>query len=532
MDKVDYPVKAVFIPGQRGTEVLLDPLNNKMTKKSNEANGKAIYECSKKRSLNCPVKVTLDIEAKMIVSARGEHSHDSDLMKAWVKKEQDKVVMGVYKNPSVPPRAIFQEIQNRVMSSPATSSGMALLPKASSLARQVQRKRKAERGPEGNLPTSWQDMIIPLQYHHTTGGENFIISEESQALPKLGKIWIFASPFSLSILRSSEEWFLDGTFDVVKFTLFSQVSIFEPNSSSLLIMLFQLYVVVAKAPRSTLCIPCVYALLPDKSKATYLILFNKLKELNMSGPRVAHMDYEIAVFSSMKKTFPQTRLVGCDTHWKRNLRKNQSEVGLLKFINTELAIQTWTRMLWALSYVPPKDVVDVFKFIAKKMPVVNTDNLEDSDDEEEANNLTEALESHMEYFTTAYIGKVHPRTEIRASPKIPIELWSNYHAVLEGSNDLTNNTSENWNAVSKITLPMKPSIWSVLRSIQVEEQHSKARYHENLGARSEEEDSRKRTTDRLTKFKKLRAIVQSYGEIPIDDYITALISLFNEVGVE
>ena len=87
MDKVDYPVKAVFIPGQRGTEVLLDTLNNKMTKKSNEANGKAIYECLKKRSLNCPVKVTLDIESKMIISARGEHSHDSDLMKAWVKKE-------------------------------------------------------------------------------------------------------------------------------------------------------------------------------------------------------------------------------------------------------------------------------------------------------------------------------------------------------------------------------------------------------------------------------------------------------------
>ena len=67
-------------------------------------------------------------------------------------------------------------------------------------------------------------MTIPLQYHHTTGGKNFIISEESLGLPKLGKIWIFASPFSLSILRSSEEWFLDGTFDVVKFTLFSQVS--------------------------------------------------------------------------------------------------------------------------------------------------------------------------------------------------------------------------------------------------------------------------------------------------------------------
>ena len=125
---------------------------------------------------------------------------------------------------------------------------------------------------------------------------------------------------------------------------------------------------------------------------------------------------------------------------------------------------------------------------------------------------------------------MHPRTKIRASLKILVVLWSNYHAVLEGSNNLTDNTSENGNAVSKITLPMKPNIWSVLRSIQVEDQYSKARYYENLGARSEEEDSRKRTTDGLTKFKELRAIVQSYGEIPIDDYITALISLFNEVG--
>ena len=223
MDKIKYPVQAVFIPGQRGVEVLLDPLNNKMNKKSNEANGKAIYHCSKKKTMQCPVRVTLDTESKMIVSARGEHNQDSDMLKAWVKREQDKVVTGVYKNPSVPPRVIYQEVQNRIESTPATSSGMAYL-KAANLARQVQRKRKAERGPEGNLPTTWQDMIVPLQYHHTTGGENFKIMEVSQQLPKLGKIWIFGSPFSLGILKSSEEWFLDGTFDVVKFTLFSQVS--------------------------------------------------------------------------------------------------------------------------------------------------------------------------------------------------------------------------------------------------------------------------------------------------------------------
>ena len=142
------------------------------------------------------------------------------------------------------------------------------------------------------------------------------------------------------------------------------------------------------------------------------------------------------------------------------------------------------------------------------------------------------MDLHAEYFISAYIGIVHPRTEIRAPPKIPIDLWSNYHAVLEGSTDVTNNTSENWNAVSKITLPMKPSIWSVLRSLQLEEQHSKARYYESLGNRDEEEDNRKRVRERLEKYKKLRAIVESYGKIQIKEYITALISLFNEVGVK
>ena len=42
MDKLNYPVKAVFIPGQReghGGVALMDPLHNK---KCNEANEKAI----------------------------------------------------------------------------------------------------------------------------------------------------------------------------------------------------------------------------------------------------------------------------------------------------------------------------------------------------------------------------------------------------------------------------------------------------------------------------------------------------------
>ena len=102
MDSVAYPVDAEFVPGQRGTQVLLGPMRNRMSKK--RMDGKmAIYECGRKRTLSCPVTVTLDTETNKIVSGRGEHNHDSDLLKSWVKNEVNVVVESVYPNPVVPP---------------------------------------------------------------------------------------------------------------------------------------------------------------------------------------------------------------------------------------------------------------------------------------------------------------------------------------------------------------------------------------------------------------------------------------------
>ena len=99
------------------------------------------------------------------------------------------------------------------------------------MARLVQRKRKAEWGSEGNLPTTWGEMAIPQQYLQTTSGEDFVILDHTLEPPKIGKVWMFASDFTMSILKKSDEWYMDGTFEVVKETLFSQ-----------------LYVVVCKAP--------------------------------------------------------------------------------------------------------------------------------------------------------------------------------------------------------------------------------------------------------------------------------------------
>ena len=54
---------------------------------------------------------------------------------------------------------------------------------------------------------------------------------------------------------------------------------------------------------------------------------------------MANIDFELGVYYSLKKVFPHSDLVGCDVHWKRNLRDNMREVGLVKYLNTELAVQ-------------------------------------------------------------------------------------------------------------------------------------------------------------------------------------------------
>ena len=69
-------------------------------------------------------------------------------------------------------------------------------------------------------------------------------------------------------------------------------------------------------------------------------------------------------------------------------------------------------------------------------------------------------------------------------------------------------------------------------ALKMEEQHAKTRFHASLGDDQEEEaDNTRRVKDRIQKFKKLRAILQTYGEIPIKDYINALVAMYNNVGV-
>ena len=64
---INLPVPAHWVPGQRASsKILLDPFNVKMWLKSSDKKNK-YYICTRKRDLECTVRVTVRMEDDMIV---------------------------------------------------------------------------------------------------------------------------------------------------------------------------------------------------------------------------------------------------------------------------------------------------------------------------------------------------------------------------------------------------------------------------------------------------------------------------------
>ena len=374
------------------------------------------------------------------------------------------------------------------------------------LARTLQRKRKVELGVTGNLSESWEEMLVPEVFTKTVDGEEFIILDEPLE-GKVGKVWGFCSPTGLAILKGAKDVYGDGTFEIVKSTLF-----------------YQLWVLVARSESNKVTVPCCYFLLPDKSFATYTLLLSRLKELGVTGPDVFHLDFESAAIKAVKAVFPSTAVECCDTHWKRTLRRQQQEIGLLKYSNQCVDIQQFLRLLWALCYVPKEEVLSVYlDHVLPKMPEVDE---EVDENQEEAAEYGEALEKFMDYFELTWVGKVNKRTNLRGKPKFALDLWNKFDAAESGRDDLTNNNSEAQNSVQKMLLPMSPNIWAVLRSIKDEESLAHAKFTAALSG--EPVDSNPgRTKARLLKARTLTKIVRQYKELPIKTYLEAISSHFN-----
>ncbi|CAF1542487.1 unnamed protein product, partial [Rotaria sp. Silwood1] len=224
-----------------------------------------------------------------------------------------------------PPRLIIQEARLKL-----SSDAAAVIPQYLASQRSVQRIRKDNDIPKE--PTSFSEIVIPLKFQLRTSNQQFLLygNDDNQ-----NRLLIFASRDQLDLLNGREVWHCDGTFAVAP-------KLFE-----------QTYSIHGLIRGKTL--PLIYSLLPNKKEETYETLFRVVQQHVQRVPRYITIDFEKGAENASAVVYPQSQIFGCFFHFKQNIWRNISELGLKKeFLENNISRRTM-KNLAALALVPEQD---------------------------------------------------------------------------------------------------------------------------------------------------------------------------------
>ena len=189
---------------------------------------------------------------------------------------------------------------------------------------------------------------LPQVYQTTAAGERFLIFDSG--VGDQDRIFIFASEIGLQILRESEHWYADGTFKVC------------PE------IFYQLYNVGGSI------FPCVFSLLPNKTEATYRRFFEQIFHLlENNNLQDILVDFERAATNAIEHLNPNVEIKGCCYHLSSNVWKRIQQFGYQQRYNDDQEFALHTRMLCALAFLPPDDVIQGFEQLADRIRDVYND---------------------------------------------------------------------------------------------------------------------------------------------------------------
>jgi hypothetical protein len=283
----------------------------------------------------------------------------------------------------------------------------AFMRSSQNLKKAIQRERSKKKGYPQKAKT-YQDLSkIPDHLTITADGKPFLILNEPVNREDTSsdgkKILVFMSKTGKEILAGCSSWYVDGTFKPATETLFSQI------------------VFVVGLTGMGKAIPCVFALLPNKEKSTYLRLAEFIREemTDMGDLPVSNimMDYEKGLNVAFNITFESCAIVGCDFHWKKCLLKRLSDDGLLELYNTDADFHLLTRYVWALSYVPQDQVIHFWEtYIANRVRAGSNG----------WKNLEAEVAKFLTYVDNNWIGKLDRKTSQRKKSVFPYSMWNKF----------------------------------------------------------------------------------------------------------
>lgn len=420
------------------------------------------------------LSTSLEYEKDRNCTDKGEHFHAPDPVKVGMDKVKEKVCKTAVTTHD-PPRRILQDAIAGVPNELAAKIGSG-----ARLKRAVSRRRRAI----GNYPPPPQSaaaIVIPESLRNTFTGENFVIHDSG--IEDENRIIIFGTNESLTWLRDNRHWLADGTFK---------------TAPSIFLQIFTVHALIKES-----VIPCIYALLTNKSEETYIAMFTKLKELEpLLDPISVLIDFEIASRNAITRAFPNSDIAGCLFHLGQSVWRKVTNEGLKgRYINEE-NFRILIKMMTCTAFLPVDDVVVGFQAIR------------------ELENYDEELDIIFDYFEDNYIGRPlanNRRRNRRRKPKFSISLW-NVFSRFQTDLPRTNNAVEGWHTAFQGSLSCShPTVWLLIEALRREESLQRAKY---LGIMSGERQPKKRKYVDLER--RIKGIIESREYLEVTEYLRYL----------
>ena len=197
----------------------------------------------------------------------------------------------------------------------------------------------------------------------------------------------------------------------------------------------------------------MFALLPNKAEATYRRffeqIFNLLENNNLQDILV---DFERAAINVIEHLNPNVEIKGCFYHLSSNVWKRIQQFGYQQRYNDDQEFALNTRMLCALAFLPPDDVIQEFEQLVDCIRDVYND----------------IMDGLLDYFEDTFIGR-YRRNAPRRPPMFQLNLWNMFHRT-DDELPRTNNSVEGWHRSFQAQVSScHPVFWKFIQILQNEE---------------------------------------------------------------
>ena len=242
------------------------------------------------------------------------------------------------------PFAMTPQIVDEAIDSHVSPTDPCDLPNPKSLYRTANRVRQATRP---NHPTN---LMFDLNLDAIP--EDFVQADISV---QGRRHFLLATTFMLSLLLSAKNWFVDGTFKVVRAPF---------------VQLFSIHAFIRQGDNLKQ-IPLVYFLMSGKSSKDYEAIFTALLRLlprRNLGVKTITLDFEAATWTALRKVLPSVSLRGCLFHWNQAIWRYIQQLGLVNSYMKKNSAYKFCRRVMAFPFLPAESIYPMFCSLKASVP--------------------------------------------------------------------------------------------------------------------------------------------------------------------